>query len=28
VIIDRKGSIVYTGEGGDQDLTAAIRAAL
>lgn len=28
VIIDRKGSIVYTGEGGDQDLTAAIKAAL
>jgi thiol-disulfide isomerase/thioredoxin len=28
VIIDRKGSIVYTGEGGDQDLTAAIKMAL
>lgn len=28
VIIDRKGSIVYTGEGGDQDLTAAIKTAL
>jgi thiol-disulfide isomerase/thioredoxin len=28
VIIGRKGSIVYTGEGGDQDLTAAIKTAL
>jgi thiol-disulfide isomerase/thioredoxin len=28
VIIDRKGSIVYTGEGPDQDLTAAIKTAL
>ena len=28
VIIDRKGSIVYTGEGGDQDLAAAIKQVL
>jgi thiol-disulfide isomerase/thioredoxin len=28
VVIDRKGSIVYTGAGGDQDLIAAIKAAL
>ncbi len=28
VVIDRKGSIVYTGAGGDQDLIAAIKTAL
>jgi thiol-disulfide isomerase/thioredoxin len=28
VVIDRKGSIVYTGAGGDQDLMAAIKTAL
>jgi len=28
VVIDRKGKIVYTGVGGDQDLAAAIRKAL
>lgn len=28
VIIDRKGTIVYTGAGGDQDLAAAIKPAL
>jgi ribosomal protein S5 len=28
VVLDRKGKVVYTGVGGDQDLEAAIRKAL
>ncbi len=28
VVIDRKGTIVYTGQGGDQDIEAAIKKAL